>query len=254
MTYHKIMLPSKALKAIQVILLIFLFILTTAASQQPAADKVESLIKKFQSKHPNDRAEAVTQLARIKDARVVPLLIGALKDADSYVRGQTAAALGDTGDKRAVQPLITVLKDDDYMYVRQESAKALGKIKDSSAVRPLINALNDETPDVREEAAKALIGIGAPAKETLDRALKKGNLKVIAAAYYFFISVGETESEAALIGALHKYGNKRMAGDFANCGNMQLKEAAQQWAQSHGYKIGERAGSPDGPKWKRFKS
>jgi HEAT repeat protein len=254
MIYHKIMPRGKALKAIRVVLLIFFCILTTAASQQPVADRVESLIKKFQSKHSGDRAEAVRELARIKDARVVPLLIGALKDADSYVRGQTAAALGDTGDKRAVQPLITVLKDDDYMYVRQESAKALGKIKDGSAVQPLINALNDETPDVREEAAKALIGIGAPAKETLDRALKQGDLKVVADAYYFLISVGEPASEATLIGALHKYGNKRMATDFVNCGNVQLKEAAQQWARSHGYKLGDGAGALDSPKWKRFGS
>lgn len=254
MTHHKIMVPNKAFKTAQVVLLILFCVLTMAASQQPAADRVESLIKKLQNKHPNARAEAVTELGKIKDARVVPLLIGALKDADSYVRGQTAAALGDTGDKRAVQPLITALKDDDYLYVRQESAKALGKIKDSSAVQPLINALNDETPDVREEAAKALIEIGVPAKETLDRALKQGNLKVVADAYYLFISIGEPGSETALIGALHKYGNKRMATDFISCGNMQLKEAAQQWAQSHGYKIGERAGSPDGPKWKRFKS
>jgi HEAT repeat protein len=253
MIYHKIMLPNKALKTAQVMLLVFSCVLTTAASQQTAADRMESLIKKLQSKHSGDRAEAVTQLARIKDARTVPLLIGALKDADSYVRGQTAAALGDTGDKRAVQPLITVLKDDDYMYVRQEAAKALGKIKDSSAVQPLINALNDETPDVKEEATKALIGIGAPAREMLDRALKQGDLKVVADAYYFFISVGEPGSEAALIGALHKYGNKRMATDFVNCGNMQLKEAAQQWAQSHGYKIGDGSGAPDSPKWKRFK-
>jgi HEAT repeat protein len=254
MIYHKIMPPNKGLKAIQVLLLIFFCILTTAASQQPAADRVESLIKKFQSKRPNDRAEAVTQLARIKDARVVPLLIGALKDANSYVRGQTAAALGDTGDKRAVQPLITVLKDDDYMYVRHESAKALGKIKDGSAVQPLINALNDETPDVREEAAKALIEIGAPARETLDRALKQGNLKAVADAYYFLISIGEPRSEVALIGALHKYGNKRMATDFINCGNMRLKEAGQKWAQSHGYKLGGGAGALDSPKWKRFGS
>jgi len=254
MKYHKIMVRNKAIRAAQVILLIFFCVLTTAASQQPAADRVETLMKKLHSKHPGARADAVAELGKIKDTRVVPLLIDALKDADSYVRGQTAAALGDIGDKRAVQPLITVLREDDYLYVRQEAAKALGKIKDGSAVQPLINALNDETPDVREEAAKALIGIGAPAKETLDRALKQGDLKVIADAYFFFISIGEPSSEPLLIRALQRYGSKRMAMDFISCGNIQLKEAGQRWAQSHGYKIGEHAGSMDGPKWKRFGS
>jgi HEAT repeat protein len=252
MICHEAGLPKKALRAAQAILLILFCILTIAASQQPVADRVEDLIKKLQDKHPGPRAAAVAELAKIKDPRVVPLLLGALKDADSYVRGQTAAALGDIADKRAVQPLITALKDDDYMYVRQESAKALGKIKDASAVQPLINALNDETPEVREEAAKALIGIGAPAKELLDHALKKGDLRVVADSYYLFISIGKPASKAALIDALQKYGTKRMAVDFIACGNTQLKEAGQKWAESHGYKIGGQAGSMNGPKWKRF--
>jgi len=57
-----------------------------------------------------------------------------------------------------------------------------------------------------------------------------------------------------LIGALHKYGNKSMAMDFINCGNMKLKEAAYKWAKSHGYKINEDIGTRNGPQWERFKS
>jgi len=254
MAHHNVMGPNKALKATQVILLIFFCILTTAASQQNAGDRIDSLIKKLQSKHPNTRAQTVIELGKIKDARVMTPLISALKDKDSYVRGQAASVLGEIGDKRAVQPLITVMKDDEYLYVRQESAKALGKIKDDRAVKPLINALSDESPDVREEAAEALIGIGAPANETLNRALKENDLKVVADAYYLFISIGEPGSEAALIGALSKYGNKRMALDFISCGNAQLKEAAYKWAESHGYRIEEHMGTSDGPKWKRFKN
>ncbi len=254
MVRQKVMGLSEAVKATRIILLIFLCSLTLAASQQNTEDRIAGLIKKLESKHPSTRAQTVIELGKIKDARVIAPLINTLKDKDSYVRGQAAAVLGEIGDKRAVQPLITVLKDDDYLYVRQESAKALGKIKDSSAVQPLINALNDESPDVREEAAKALIGIGTPASETLNRALKENDLKVVADAYYFFISIGEPGSEAALIGALNKYGSKRMALDFINCGNIQLKEAAYKWAESHGRKIEERAGSTDGPRWKSFKS
>jgi HEAT repeat protein len=254
MVCHKVTEMNKALKATQIMLLILFCILTTAASEQNAGDRIDSLIKKMQSKHANVRAGTVAELARIKDPRVMMPLIAALKDANSYVRGQAASALGDIGDKRAVQPLITVLRDDDYLYVRQESAKALGKIKDSSAVQPLMKALNDESPDVREEAAKALIGIGAPANEILNRALTENDLKAVAGAYYFFISVGEPASEAALIEALNKYGSKRMAMDFVNCGNIKLKEAAYKWAESRGYKIGDGSGSRDSPKWKRFKS
>ena len=254
MIHLKIMELNKSFKATQIILLIFFHMLTIAASQQNAEDKVDSLIKKLQSKNRHTRAQTVIALGKLKDARVITPLINALNDTDSYVRGQAAWALGEIKDTRAVQPLITVLKNDDYLYVRQESAKGLGKIKDNRAVQPLINALNDEYSDVREEAVKALIEIGAPVSEQLNHALKEKDLRAVADAYYFIISVGEPGTEDMLIGALHKYGNNRMAMDFLNCGNMQLKEAAYKWAKSHTYKIEEDIGARDGPKWGRFKS
>jgi HEAT repeat protein len=254
MIHHKITGLDKALKTSQIIILIFFFMLTMAASQQNTEDKVDSLIKKLQSKNSHTRARTIIALGKLKDARVITPLINALNDTDSYVRGQAVWALGEIKDPRAVQPLITVLKDDDYLYVRQESAKGLGKIKDRRAVQPLINALNDEHSDVREEAVKALIEIGAPVSEQLNHALKEKDLKAVADAYYLIISVGEPGTEDMLIGALHTYGNKRMAKDFINCGNMQLKEAAYKWAKSHSYKIEENIGARGGPKWERFKS
>jgi HEAT repeat protein len=254
MIHHKITGLDKALKTSRIILLIFFFVLTMAASQQNTEDKVDSLIKKLQSKNRHTRAQTVIALGKLKDARVITPLINALNDTDSYVRGQAAWALGEIKDTRAVQPLITVLKNDDYLYVRQESAKGLGKIKDNRAIQPLINALNDEYSDVREEAVKALIEIGAPVSEQLNHALKEKDLRAVADAYYFIISVGGPGTEDILIGALHTYGNNRMAMDFLNCGNMQLKEAAYKWAKSHSYKIEEDIGTRDGPKWGRFKS
>jgi HEAT repeat protein len=252
MPHHRITGLKKSFKAPQIILLILFCMLTTAASQQIAEDKVDGLINKLKSKNTHIRAKTVKELGKIKDARVITPLINALKDTDSYVRGQAAWALGEIKDSHAVQPLITVLNDD-YVYVRQESARALGKLKDSRAVQPLITALKDESPDVREEAVKALIEIGAPVTEQLNHALKENDLKTIADVYYYFISIGEPDVEAMLIKALHKYGNKRMAMDFMDCGNMQLKDAAYQWAKSHGYKIEEYTGIINGPKWKRFK-
>jgi hypothetical protein len=253
MIHHKIAGPDKALKTTRIILLIFFFMLTIGASQQNAEDKVDGLIKKLHSKNRHTRAQTVIALGKLKDARVISPLINALNDTDSYVRGQAAWALGEIKDTRAVQPLIAVLKNDDYLYVRLESAKGLGKIKDKMAIQPLIKALNDESPDVREEAVKALIEIGAPVSEQLNHALKEKDLRAVADAYYFIISVGEPGTEDMLIGALHKYGNNRMAMDFINCENIQLKEAAYKWAKSHGYKI-EDIGARDRLKWGRFKS
>jgi HEAT repeat protein len=254
MIHLKIMELNKSFKATQIILLIFFYTLTIAASLQKAEDTVDSLIKKLQSNNRNTRAHAVIELGKIKDARVITPLINALKDTDSYVRAQAAWSLGEIKDTHAVQPLITVLMDDDYVYVRQESAKALGKIKDSRAVQTLITTLNDESPDIREEAAKALIEFGAPAIEPLNRALKENNLRVVADTYYFLICLGEPGTETILVEALNKYGTKRMTIDFINSGNIQLKEAAKKWAESHGYKINEGIDTSHAIKWKRFKS
>lgn len=74
---------------------------------------------------------------------------------DSDIRSKAAVALGDLGDRRAVEPLIQALNDEDE-EVRWEAADALGKIRDERAVDPLIRALNDEHEDVRSSAAEAL--------------------------------------------------------------------------------------------------
>ena len=245
---------NKISKAIQITSLIFFCMLTIAAVQQKSSeDKVPILIKELRDSHKNVRAQAARDLGKIKDGRAVQPLIIALKDKDSYVRGQIVTALGEIKDARAVDSLITILKDEDYLYVRQETVKALGKIKDGRAVQTLINALNDEYPDVREEAVKALIEIGPPGIEPLNQAIKENNLRVVADAYYFFIYTGAQDTETILVEALQKYGTKRMATDFINCGNNQLKEAAQKWAESHGYKIKENIDANKELKWKKLK-
>ena len=255
MGHHKIAALNRNAKAIHIILLVFFCMLTIAASQQQTAkDDVLSLIQKLQKSNRNGRAQAARELGKIKDGRVVQPLINAMNDKDPYVRGQVIEALGEVKDARAVDPLIKTLKNEDYLYVREETVMALGKIKDGRAVQTLINSLNDEYPDVREEAVKALIEIGIPAIESLNQAIKENNLRVVADAYYFFIDIGEPDSETVLIEALQKYGTKRMAIDFINCGNTQLKEAAYKWAESHDYKIKEGIDLSKGPKWQRFKS
>ena len=236
----------------EIILLFFFGILIVAASHTNVGNKIDNLIQKLQNKHPHARAEAARELGNIKDARAVPPLINALNDSAAYVRAIAAESLGKIKDTSAVPLLIATLKGDQYIYVRQESAKALGKIKDARAVTPLINALNDEYPDVRDEAAKALIDIGTPAIEPLDKALKERNWKVIADSYSFFICRGGADTEAVLIEALYQYGSKSMATDFIYCGNDQLKEAALTWAKSHGYKIQEQRGVS--PSWERCKN
>lgn len=68
-------------------------------------------------------------------------------------------ALGTLGDKRAVDPLITKLKNDN-VTIQKDAAKALGKLGDTKAVEPLIDLVTHKNAQVRREAAQALDKLG----------------------------------------------------------------------------------------------
>jgi hypothetical protein len=153
-------------------------------------------------------------LGDIKDPRAVEPLIAALKDTDSHVRFDAAWALGQIKDPRAVEPLIVALKDTGtyselqiHGHVSAQAAQALGQIKDPRAVSSLLAVLRER------------------------------NTQAIAAAYTFFIELGEPGSEDALIETLNKSGTLQMADELLNCGNSKLERAAQGWAQTNGYRI-----------------
>ena len=130
--------------------------------------------------------------------------------------------------------------------ISQKHLSAMAEMKDKVEITALC--------DAREEAAKSLVKIGLSAIAPLINAPKENNLKLMADAYYFFVCLGEPGSEAVLVRALYKYGTQKMAVDLANCGNIQLKEAAHKWAESHNIKIKGALGTCNGPVWGRCKS
>src|SRR2546422_730478 len=62
------------------------------------------------SKNPSQRLEAAWRLGRKKVKEAVPSLIKALDDPDQIVRGMAAWALGEIGDRAAIDPLIDSLE------------------------------------------------------------------------------------------------------------------------------------------------
>ncbi|HKY29297.1 MAG TPA: HEAT repeat domain-containing protein [Pyrinomonadaceae bacterium] len=68
-------------------------------------------------------------------------LIPLLNDKDEFVRQEVAYALGRTGSKTAVAPLIERLMKDKKHGVRGAAAVSLGRLGDESAVVPLANVL-----------------------------------------------------------------------------------------------------------------
>ncbi|MDD3566085.1 MAG: HEAT repeat domain-containing protein [Methanothrix sp.] len=86
-------------------------------------------------------------------------LILDLKYGGQDARENAVLALGESGDPRAIDPLIEALKDKD-VQVRLWAASDLGDFGDPKAVAPLIEALKDERPVVQLWAASSLVKLG----------------------------------------------------------------------------------------------
>jgi HEAT repeat protein len=84
------------------------------------------------------------------------------------VRGEIANTLGKIHDARAVEPLIDFIKGDDS-YGRASAIEALGYIGDVRAVEPLIKVFYQGSAAEREAAAKALGNLGAHLKDATIR-------------------------------------------------------------------------------------
>jgi HEAT repeat protein len=114
-------------------------------------------------------------LAKMKDPRVVDLLLSQISEFNSYYLTGTARLLGDLKNPRAVDVLIQALQDptpitldyytpvsyrgtaaDNLKTIREEAALALAKIGDPRAVEPLIASLEFGEMRGRSAAAKAL--------------------------------------------------------------------------------------------------
>lgn len=101
------------------------------------------------------RAQSAWALGEIEDDRAVGALVNALGDAEVRVRKQAAWALGEIESPAAVKGLVAALKDT-AIEVRRQAAWALGEIEDASAISGLVAALADADADVRKQAAWAL--------------------------------------------------------------------------------------------------
>jgi HEAT repeat protein len=106
-----------------------------------------------------ERTRSAEALGEIGDKAAVQPLIDALSDKSTDVQYVAAKSLGLLADVRAVEPLIEKLKSDEK-WVRRGSAHALGLIGDKRAVDPLIALLSDPHHDVRAEASWSLGRLG----------------------------------------------------------------------------------------------
>ena len=93
--------------------------------------------------------------------------LAALGSEDPDARSEAARALGELGDRRAVEPLSGILSDVSQ-DVRRTAAEALGEIGDNRAIKQLLGMFTDQSGDVRKAAHEALRKLGVTHDELLE--------------------------------------------------------------------------------------
>jgi len=167
-------------------------------------EAVLPLIESFQGHNPITRYCAVSFFDFVRDLRAINPIISLLNnDENANVRSWAAAILGDLPVNNQVEALINALKDKDEI-VRASAAISLGNLHAEQAVQPLIEALQDEVADVRGHAAHALGSCGSNEEivEPLIPLLKDENDGVRLWTAYALRYHGDSRAVDPLIGKL----------------------------------------------------
>ncbi len=181
------------------------------------ASTVEPMIKCLTSANWVLRMHAAKALGRIADERAVRPLIPLLMDPVKAVRVDTTDALAQLG-RAALDCLLAALDHDQWM-LRLHACEALGKMGGEEAIEPLCRLmLNDRDAAVRQDAAKALGGIGhSGALKALTAALK--DLDVRPFAVEALGKVKDNSAVPTLIEIVTGKGRPANARRTANCGD-----------------------------------
>jgi HEAT repeat protein len=113
-------------------------------------------------------------LTTVAQTDQVSVAIQRLHDADPSVSYQAAQALGLLGDIRAVEPLIAVLRGENFS-LKCAAAESLGKLKDPRAFEPLSVLLWKGEGELQIKAQEALTEMGPMVVEPLCRILLAQN-------------------------------------------------------------------------------
>jgi HEAT repeat protein len=161
----------------------------------------------------------------------IQALASALSHPDQAVRLEAITRLGKIGGPAAAKALLGQVGSK-IEAIRMAAIEALGEAGDTSATATLVKALADDK--VFAAASAALVKIYSHGAAPLVKYLKS---KSTVGVYWALIRIGQKGTEAALVTALQKYGDKEMAVDYLNCGNASLEKAARTWASKHGYTV-----------------
>ena len=133
--------------------------------EEKVKDEVDIQIDLLQDPDWVVRREAVITLGEMADERCVEPLVRALRDGDWQVREAAVEAVGEVGSP-AVDMLLRYVRD---WESRKYVLRALGKIHDERVLDPLISMLRND--EFKDDATRALVELGKPAVPKLIEAL-----------------------------------------------------------------------------------
>ena len=174
------------------------------------------------------RMHAAKALGRVRNADTVEPLIPLLQDTVKAVREEAVAALAAIGDA-AIPSLVTALRHEDWL-VRLHAVESWGKAQAKRAVEPLLSVLfNDQDSAVREDAVRALGEIGDPrAVEYLFTAMREPRLRTLAVEALG--RIGDARAVPVLIDVLSGVSPPQATRTVAGCGDQWNEEAMTQGA------------------------
>lgn len=119
---------------------------------------VEPLLEVLQDENSSTiHRECIKALGEIRDKRAIEPLLTILKNKELSLREEAVKALGQIGDQKVVKPLISVLQNEKNSKLRGQTIRALGLTKDKRAVEPLLEALQREIQKPRSDANITII-------------------------------------------------------------------------------------------------
>jgi len=117
-----------------------------------------------------ERLQGLRIFCEHRDPRAIPLLLPLLQASCPIVRMSAVYALGRNPHPLAVEPLLSLLANDDNGYVRKAVAWSLGNYPDAPVLNPLIRSLQLDIAAVRLWAASSLADAGATGAAKADPA------------------------------------------------------------------------------------
>jgi HEAT repeat protein len=205
------------------------------------ARAVDPLVGLLGRDNPRVVASAASALGQLGDASTAPRLVPLLTSPNGKVVGAAESALNQVADssvlpaleKLALRRGATPAEDKAGRQGRRAAADVMGSIGDRGARATLVRVLATDPACARIAGAALAQIFRDDVTPLLPLLEKKSNIALA----YGLVDTGQDGTQAALVTALHRYGDYDLAVYYLNCGDDKLESAAEKWADNHGYSV-----------------